>query len=231
MITGKVQVADMLHITESIAEELRFIVETPSDKLQALSTELNKAPTITPRPEILKIFRDCLGSSIMLSRVVSNLASLNLLRDDPEKTPDLIIEALISGCKTSGNDELAEKISDKKPELITLLSSDTLYMSIKASQLFTIDSQHLHEVKIICDARPIFGPNRDDFPAAILYSILHITASDASENEERFSVALRANELDEIIEECERAKRKLASLQKDLSGLEGKKIFKYGEIE
>lgn len=221
---------DIFHISDSLAEELRHIADTPTDKLKALSTALESTSTIVPRRELLRIFQETLGSSNLNSRVLTNLASLNLLRDDPEKTPDAILSSLVSGCEASGNDELAGKLQEKKSEISKLLSSQTLYMSIKASQLFTLDSRHLHEVKIVCDARPLFNPDRDGFPAAILYSILHITAGDASENEDRFSVALRAHELDEIIQECERAKKKLATLEQDLSRLEGKTIVQYGDI-
>lgn len=231
LIVGRSKLAEPLHISESIADELRYIVAISPKKLASLAAALERTTTIVTRRELLKIFRESLGPSSMNSRVVSNLASLNLLRDDPDKDPDVILESLISGCEASGNEDLAAEISKRKAEIVKLLNSETLYMSIKASQLFSLDSKHLHELKIVCDARPLFNPSREDFRAAIVYSTLHITASDSSENEEQFSIALRAHELDEIIQECERAKQKMLSLQNDLSKLKDKTIVQYGDTE
>ena len=223
--------ADALNIPESLAEDLRYIVNLPSDKIEALSIALQETSTIISRPEFLEILRDTLGASNFNSRIAMNLASLNFLRDDPDQTPDSVFDSLISGCKLSGNESLADELSKKRSEIKALLNSETLYMIGKASRLFTLNSQYLNKVKIVCDARPLFRPSGEDFPAAILFSILHITTNASSGKKEQISVALRAHQLDEIIQECVRAKRELDSLEKNLAALDGKTIIQYGNVE
>ena len=223
--------AEALNILEGVAEELRYIVDLPSDKLEALSTALEETSPIISRRELLKNFRDTLGASNFNSRIGTNLVSLNLLREDPDKTPDSVFESLIFGCEESGNETLAVELSKKKSEIKKLLNSETLYMSVMAYQLFTLNTQYLTQVKIISDTRPLFNPTREGFSAAILFSIMHITTSDYSNGKEQICVALRARQLDEIIQECERAKRELTSLERNLSELEEKTIVKYGDVE
>ena len=219
---------EALHVNDRTAEELQVVADTETAVLDRLGVELAETNGVLSRSDLLRVFRDHLNDR-RASRVLNNLASLALLRDDNENSTVDIFGALLEGARLAGEDTLADSLEERKPSLIRILDSECLYLSIKASRLFSSDALHAHEIKAICDARPIFEPNRDSFPALMLVTTLNIMTSDAAENERTVSIALRHSDIDRIIDECERAKGKLSEMAAAFEKIPNKTVFKYGE--
>ena len=217
-----------LNVSESRANDLLSLKSISLASLSQLNDELVACNGILSHAKLRSIFQKFVAESDA-ELLMNNLAAWSLLRDEGPYSSTEVIEALLQGCKNGGFSELDSIIFERKEILIQLISSKAIYIAIKSAKLFAIDSLHLHEFKIYCDSRPIFEPQRETIDAIILYGVLHIKASDDEENEEVFRVSIRRDDIDKLISECEKAKRKLDKMADIYSGLEGVATVQYGD--
>lgn len=218
---------DSLPITQSTSDDLMSIATLGLEKLSRLVENLGDAPEYVPSKALVSKFGEVVGSD-MGRLLLRHVASLNLLRDEEGDSAEAVFEALYNGIVDAGYDDLEEKIALVRDPLTALISNEAVYLSVKGARLFSVDSLHMHDFKIYCDLRPVFGPHRSRVHAMMMFASLNITASDDSETEEKFSLSLRHDDLHEIIDECKKALEKLDELEATVSKLEGVGVIRYG---
>jgi hypothetical protein len=100
--------------------------------------------------------------------------------------------------------------------LAQLLSEKSLGISAKAGDVAMQTSRHVHGLRVLTDARPIFGENAKDGPRA--FAILHtlqIEYYEDGQNREWF-ISLDADDVDNLRNISERAIAKESSLRASL---------------
>lgn len=220
-----------LPVSESRLEDLITIVDIGKQKFSNLLTKLANEPITIGSDGLLEIFRAELDDQV--ARVLlSHAASLCLLADEKNVEAIEVIKALISGLKHSNaTEDFIMQFEEFSSNFEQLISSDVLYLSIKATNLFAADSNHLHDFKIYSDMRPVFDRHRKSIKASLLVNSLSITTSDSSENEQKIRVALRYSDLLQISEECKAAILKTKSLEASIKSSELGEIIVYGKTD
>jgi len=99
-----------------------------------------------------------------------------------------------------------------------------LYASLKASRISGVLDRHIHQMKIVVGARPIFLTNRDEIFSMEIHSSMSLVTSDAAENEEHHTFNLTLEEINNLIRECEAAKKKIDALQEKFEGVVSVKV-------
>jgi hypothetical protein len=89
----------------------------------------------------------------------------------------------------------------------------------KAQRLSTITGKHLRDVKVICDARPIFNVDRDDIDGFTLLTTLQLNYFREDGDFDCFEVILMPAELAELAEQIESAQNKLAVMKSRLGDI------------
>lgn len=216
-----------LRINDERAKDLAVIADLTSAQLSRLRDEVEAISGVPRQSDLKKIFAFVLPADTA-DVALNNIAAFSLLRDEGPHTSADVLHALIAGCREGGYEELSDKLELKVAELEPLVSAGSIYRAVKSTKLFAADTLHLHEVAVYVDSRPLFDPRRDEIDALLLYASLHIVASDASENESSLRVSLRRKDLDRIIDQCERAKKKLDSMQASFAVLSRIEVIQYG---
>jgi len=216
-----------LPITDKTAEALTAIAKIEQSRLSGLVSDLSSNTQYMRSKDIVATFDTHVGTDVGRT-LLGHIASLNLMRDDNGDNAESIFQALHDGIVDAGFTELEEGIVARKDNLISLINDESVYLSIKGARLFSADALHLHEFKVFCDVRPVFGPHRQNIHAFLLYTTMNIVASDDQENEKRFTVALRQKDIKNLIKECETAIKKLDAVEAAISSVEDIGIIRYG---
>lgn len=216
-----------LYIPERERSHAVALVSASSDVLNAIHLAISQCD-----PALLS---NNLGAAVAekLSRVagVSKATVQSIVRSLVAMYSVLRVEAGLSPAQAAAEAVEALKQGDEvgKPtegwaafqkHLEEFFSEDrVLGVSAKAVNVSTDTLRHIHEVRVLTDARPIFGDNVNDGPRA--FAIIHTLKikfyEDDSEHE--WYVSLDADDLEELQGAAERALSKEKSLQSALQRL------------
>jgi hypothetical protein len=216
-----------LLVDQDRSNDLTKLASIPVETLSAIADELDSVQG-TPRHSELQKLLGLHVQSELTSVLINNLAALSLLRDEGPNDAKEVVEALIQGCREGGHNDLYSSLEVRRTVLEKLIASKPVYRAIKSVKLFSADSLHLHSFKIYCDSRPLFSPDRSQIDSILLFSSLHIVASQHDETEESLRVSLRKRDLQRIVEECTRAIEKIELLEKTYARLGDIEVIQYG---
>jgi len=216
-----------LPIGKSTATDLEKIAEIDPNKLEELVSVMRDNPKYLRSVELLSKFEKHVGKDAG-QVVLKHVASLNLLRDEDGEEAKVIFDALCQGVIDAERADLFEKLSKLESPFTALIEDETVYLSVKGARLFAADALHLHDLKMYCDVRPVFGPHRQNIHAYIVYTSMNMVASDDQENEERFTVAMREKDLHNLIKECQTALEKLKAVEKTVTSSGEVEVILYG---
>lgn len=166
-------------------------------------------------------------ASLFLTGAAKNIAAeVSLIPpDDVLEIVDSLLSmypAMISSCKHVGEfaADLANSVSGKKDwttedvkqlqvNLETLLRVPSISLGAKATNLLFQNERSLINSRVITDMRPVFELDSDEVGGGIVIHTLKLEyIADQSDDQQSFSVSLDLHDIDQMIENLERAKRK-----------------------
>jgi len=152
-----------------------------------------------------------------IETIVETLVSLYELRPSVDTEVLEFVELLVEALERSEVEHLQlpkEQRDGFKDRLIQLLDVTALDATSKALNVLLEHEHTLHSARIMTDLRPIFGPNTEDPPEAMLINhMLKLSYHDESEATKEFYIALDTEAVSKLIETLERATSKAQSLK------------------
>lgn len=149
--------------------------------------------------------------------VVRFLVSIYYLRADRGESPERLAEELTQAAQDSGDARLQkpvegwEKFRKRLSEILSL--DETLGVSSKAAFVAMQAPRHLHGVRVLTDARPVFADDAAMPPSALV--IVHTLQLEVHEDgdERDYFVQLDFDDLHELRHAVDRALKKERSLK------------------
>ncbi|HWT01915.1 MAG TPA: hypothetical protein VN256_16830 [Pyrinomonadaceae bacterium] len=169
------------------------VVDISTIKLTTLSPEDTKALNDALAP----LFRSMRGGDVEPAQYAKDIG--DSIRED---IPD---EAAWAQSK--------EQLAQFKERLTRLLNAPSLQLIAKAHDVLLEHAQTFSSARIVSDIRPVFRDSVDDQPvAAVIVHMLNLTYFQAGERQE-FVVALDTKDIQDLLDTCERAKKKTERLK------------------
>lgn len=114
------------------------------------------------------------------------------------------------------DEDLGEEVIDdwkrRAPILEKIVLSDTVHILAKSSELYYLSSNHIHSLRIVTDVRPVFSKDLKSTVAHIVKNNLFIQISDGMENEQMITVSLGTQEIQDLLDQAQRALTKTQTL-------------------
>ncbi len=202
-----------LRMTASRSEEIENLSSLNSSTWEGLLSDLSNAdPSPLTLEELSNILAERVGERDG-GILAKTLISLRRLADQESVDVDVVLDAMTRGLVKFG----WKNVKIKKWNAIVsyfrqIIEHDATEIVAKSSDLYYSNINHIHDMKIISDLRPIFDAKRDNITAFITTNYLFLTYSDRYENEETIQLAIGLTELEHLKEEIENALKKSQSL-------------------
>lgn len=169
------------------------IVNLSEIKLNTLSPEDTKAMNDALAP----LYRSMRGGDVKPAQYANDIA-------------DSIKE---EGHEDAGWAQSESQLTQFKERLTKLLTMPSLQLIAKAHDILLEHAQTFFSARIVSDIRPVFGSDVEEPPvAAVIVHMLNIDYYQAGERRE-FVVALDTKDVQDLLDVCERAKKKTERLQ------------------
>jgi hypothetical protein len=221
----------MPQITNQQANDISKILEVPVDRLGLIAERFEKEPSILSRTNIDAIFEGALDEAHAdsLSRFLSSIA----FRSDSSGTRlDDVLNSLREALEEREfSQEDLLRFDELRVTLKRIAEQPSFYCSIKSSYLSAIHDRHIHQFKIVVEARPIFLEARNDIFATVVHANATLVTSDAAEQESHLTLKIDKQQLERIKKECERAIRKMEVLRDVLKDRVGLRVVVEGESD
>ncbi|HKZ74524.1 MAG TPA: hypothetical protein VJ011_10700 [Steroidobacteraceae bacterium] len=152
---------------------------------------------------------------LALKGIIQLLFNLYWLRADQGLSAAAAAEEIVDAARSDDRFiEPPEGWAKFTQQLAQLLSLDeSLGIAAKASFLTWQQPRHLHRARVLTDARPVFGADPSNMPAAfVITHTLQLEFHENGEDQEWF-VAVDANDLRSLKDAAERALKKEATLR------------------
>jgi hypothetical protein len=107
-----------------------------------------------------------------------------------------------------------EEVSRLQSNLENLLQAPSISLGAKATNLLFQNERSLISSRVVTDIRPVFGIDNDEIGGALIIHTLKLEFfSDGTETRQVFYISLDTSDIDQMIRNLERAKRKTLKLQ------------------
>jgi hypothetical protein len=203
IITGFTIIATMPE--EAFNEFLSALNNIPPKILQHRVVDLSQVKLNTLSPEDTKAINDA-------------LAPLYRSMRGGDIEPSQYAKDIADSIREESRDDAAwaqseEQLTQFKERLIRLLTAPSLQLIAKAHDVLLEHAQTFSSARILSDIRPVFGDNVEDPPvAAVVVHMLNLAYYQADERRE-FVVALDTKDIQDLLDICERAKKKTDRLR------------------
>lgn len=204
------------------ASVIAKLISLPHDVLSELGAALKHTPIDMSPDESIRGVLSAFESIEEGARedITVAIYSLYMVRASSELPLNEFIDDIAEAITESDHEDLIkipeEVIENSKPYLVSLLGSDSLFVSAKAVLILYENDSVFTEARVITEARPVFGEDIDESPkAALLVHTLRIHHLH-DRRQESIYLALETKELQKLIDVLERAKQKAESLRATL---------------
>jgi hypothetical protein len=190
---------------EAFNEFTSALNNIPPKILQHRVVDLSVVKTNTLSPEDTKAINDA-------------LAPLYRSMRGGDVEPSQYAKDIADSIKEESRDDAAwvqseEQLARFKERLIQLLTTPSLQLIAKAHDVLLEHSQTFSSARIISDIRPVFGSDVDKQPvAAVIVHMLNLQFYQDGKSRE-FIVALDTKDIQDLLDVCERAKKKTDRLR------------------
>jgi len=183
--------------------------DIPSDPM-AIITAVKKS---APRTNIANV-----------KDIVDALATLYEVKSQREMSVEQFVDDVCDAMEALDSDQQlphAER-ADFAGKLLTLLNAEAFAVVAKAHDLATEDERTFCHARILTDLRPVFGPNVEDGPRAMV--VMHTLKLDyhkqgSRKDHEEFYIALDAEDLDTLRRIIDRAEVKAKTLASSINNV------------
>lgn len=198
--------AKLISLPPEQAEEFLKSVESAAKKVRSdrfSSDDLRSIPGVSPGD---------------LSNMLDTLLALYHVRHHADVSTDEFVSDVTDSLKEGEGPTFGkEELPGIKKRLTDFLSLETLSVEAKASVLRYEHERTLHDVRILTDARPVFGEDVSAEPhAAVIFHMLKIEYH-ASKGVEEVYFSLDEHDLEYLKQVIIRAEKKAKSLREALS--------------
>lgn len=213
-------------VTNSRAKDIEQLFAVTNVQWDELLEKLQRQTTaMLTVDELAAVLASVVGESSgeTLSKIV---VSLRRLADRYGVRPQTILDALEQGLKKfEWNTDKLDKWSKIKNPIDQIMSSAAVVVTTKASELYYRHANHLHDLKIVTDIRPIFSEDRSAVIGAITKNVLSIHFSDSFEKESSLELVISLDDLANLQAESASAiakTEKLKTLVVDKLGIQNR---------
>jgi hypothetical protein len=224
-------------IPKSEREYMAALVSASPALLDALARTLESCPPLLSRSKFGLAVADRVGDvqgatqAVITSIMRTLFAVHSVLMSDTNASPTEAAAETVETLQKDGSYGAPPQGWESfQKRLAQLLSSKTLGIAAKAGDVAYQTPRHTHAIRILTDARPVFGENAKEGPMA--FTILHTLQIEYSEdNEDReWFISLDADDLKSLRSVADRAVDKEASLRKILERL-GTPTLSWGDSQ
>ncbi len=199
----------------------------PDQAIRQLLSALDTAPLLISSDALSKKLAENVEAIPQddLDSILMALLSVYSLRQEFDVSVSELVEHLTQAMQKSGTEELRfadeEQRERFEQRLVGLLTSSSLDLIGKASELTTEQERFMREARIVTDIRPIFeDDSADNLSGAVITHTLKISYWDESNQGRDFYLALDAVDLGNLRASLERAEAKARSLRSILDRAE-----------
>jgi hypothetical protein len=214
-------------IPEQYQDGFIAIRDLPDQAIQQLLSALDTAPLLVSSDALSeRLVEDVEAISRGgISSILASLLSVYSLRQEFDISVSELAEHLAQAMQEGGPETLrftdGEQRGQFEHRLVALLTSSSLDLIGKASELTTEQERFMREARIITDIRPIFEDDSVDRPSgAVITHTLKISYWDDSNQNRDFYMALDAVDVRNLRASLERAEAKARSLRSILDQAE-----------
>jgi hypothetical protein len=220
-----------LHFSDERLQQFDRIVRISPATYKVILDKINNAskePNLISASDISGFIRESVPAEQVRS-LSALLTFMSRFREATSVDRTSLQEAIILGLNNAKCE--SEKVEGWRriaSDFLEIVFSDSFHIAIKATDLLFEHDYHIHKMKCIVNARPVFA--KDDvskIEGYIIWPDLHIQISDAS-SEQSFTVALSREDVEVMLDEAERALEKIDSLEQSFRK-KGIKVLVYTE--
>ena len=218
------------------SEDSWSITRLSTEDFRSVSAQLLSVSVPSVRvSKLLELVSDVSKDVEFSKAFCSQLIALATFRRVSKKGVDEVVDLLISSIERSELSELSDDVQawfkTVKDVLVELLSNDVIRLPAKALHLSTDFDSLYSAAYVITAVRPVFDGDRETVLGAIVSQTLKIKFVDARANngEGQISLALDIDDIEKLIAELEKAKRKATSAKASFSKNADVDVFVVGE--
>ncbi len=211
-----------LRLTKTQLSDFRAIVELTETQLKELHKRLdNLTPVPMSQKEIRGVIAEVLPDAPRqvesVTRQALALAGLQYRYDIPHDELAEVLHASLSGELEPPQMEAWGRIA---PLFRDILASRAIRTTVKSVELLYDYANLVQSSNVITDLRPVFDDDADHAIGAIVSFTLRLSYQNGN-NTHSLSLAMDAEDVRRLQEQCKRALRKAESAQTAFSGLDG----------
>ena len=197
-------------VPSEMIDSLLAISRLDEAEIDQLSRSLEAADGLLDEPRLNRVVSEVIADSESADAVVSTLQSVfpGSVGENLE-TLKKWRQAVPNHAERFPEDSF-EAIQEYLPKLIRPYPALERYR--KARRLATFTGKQAIRIDLICDARPIFDADRDEIEGFISQMTLRIIHHDQAGQAGEYEVVLSPTQLAALIEQAEKARRKLGAV-------------------
>lgn len=190
------------------------IADIGSQRLSKLAEAFEGIEVCPLHPKQLVAAASGILEGAQAETVVQHLLALYGITRKANASINIVADALDEAVRSELGAEIvdSETWSNAEPLFRRLLNSRAIRLAATAVDLTYDYVNLLQRARILSDIRPLFTEDADAIEAAVVSHTLRLHY-DSSDGEHELSIALDANDIQLLIEQCERALRKAKTAQ------------------
>ena len=191
----------------SMIENLRTLADTSTESIEKLRKWLEQQDGFVSDSSLIDVISVCFPNDEQGSAVFNTLQNLNA--DDLDQALETI-QVWRNSRPKNAQDFSDEQLLATEARLRNLVRNyPALNRTRKAKRLRVVLGNELKGVAFICDARPVFDEERDHIEGLISVTTMKLFYERQNLDGEEIEITLSAGQLDQLIEEAEKARKKL----------------------
>ena len=222
-----------LHISPRQSKSLQAVAKVSEDSFKKIATEIcRKSEVSVKASDLLKRIEVISKDADFAKALCSQLMSLSSFGRSEHLDVEGVLAALYEGIKRSELDPTTIAWFDGVREpLKALLESEAIRLPAKALGLSGEYERILSTANVVTDVRPVFDHQRDLVIGAVVSQALIVSYLENSRrfDEGSISIVLDVKDIDGLIEELTRAKRKAEKVKEQFGESLAGNIFAIGE--
>lgn len=202
-------------VPRQMVEDMLAISKVPTNAIGRLAEALEREPGIPTIEHLNQLVGTFIPEKAQASAI--RTALVNLWRARVEPILRELQEWRTADAKNAATlpEETLTAISERLRQLIR--DYPVLKRFRKARRLISLTGNHVQEVNILCDIRPVFDDNRKVVEGMIPLTTLKLVYEGQDEEVKVLEVLLSTEMLDQFLSEAGKAKTKLATLRESAS--------------
>jgi len=201
-----------LKLTKEQIEDLSIIRDLGAETIQKIIDKFsNLAPPPIHPSDLLPALNDILpGDLDKMDKIFNQLMYFCIFRRQRNLNEQDLLKGLLNAITTGKPRWSKEEVSQwqkLEPQLQELFSLKNIWTVVKALDLSFDYNNLLQKIKILTDIRPVFNEDASDIRGSVISYTLRLYY-DSLEGSKSLSISLDKDDIEQLLELCERALKK-----------------------